>query len=196
MLILGSNGFSVPSHFQKIAELIDDRSGNMLIIPLASENSVSVGEAVKKRVVSVGFSEEKIFVFDESKPSALLDMKFDCIAVTEGNTFKLLHEVRKYHLDELIKQRVADGAVYLGFSAGACLACPSIEHIKCFEDNNHITNGDFTALGLIDKYVLCHYDNRGIPGIMACREVLGYGAELITVCENELIVLEQCGFAV
>ncbi len=147
------------------------------------------GEKEKNCAVLLDFKKESIYVFDDSKLDALLCMKFDYIAVLGGNTFKLLYYVKKYHLDSFIRQQVADGAVYLGFSAGAYLACRNIGYVKNFDDNNHITDGDFTALRLTDKYVLCHFDSRGIEEIKMCRTDIGMEFELITINETELILL-------
>lgn len=162
MLILGSCGFSYTQNRLKIGELIPDQSGKMLIIPLACMFGTETGEKEKNCAALLSFKRENIYVFDDSDPDALLGMKFDYIAVLGGNTFQLLYYVRKYYLDSFIKQQVADGAIYLGFSAGAYLACRNIEYVKNFDDNNHITDGEFAALGLTDKYVLCHFDSRGI----------------------------------
>lgn len=189
MLILGSFGFAYTDVRFKIGEIIKDKTGKMLIIPLACMFGTETGEREKNYASMIGFRKENIFVFDESKPSELLDMKFDYIAVLGGNTFKLLYGIRKYHLDDFIKKQVADGAVYMGFSAGACLACNNIEYVKNFDDNNHITDGDFTALGLTDKYVLCHFDLRGYNEIEMCRKYIGDEVELITIANNQLIVL-------
>lgn len=189
MLILGSYGFSYTQNRLKIGELIPDQSGKMLIIPLACMFGTETGEKEKNCAALLDFKKENIYVFDDSKPNALIGMKFDYIAVLGGNTFKLLYYVKKYHLDSFIRQQVADGAVYLGFSAGAYLVCGNIEYVKNFDDNNHITDGDFTALGLTDKYVLCHFDYKGIDEIKMCRAFLGDEPELLTINNDQFIVL-------
>ena len=190
MLILGSNGFSYTQIRQKIGEHIPDRSGNMLIIPLASMFEKETGQNEKDNAALLDFKEENIFVFDEVEPEEYLKRKYDYIVVLGGNTFKLLHGVRKYKLDRFIKQQVADGAIYIGFSAGAYLACRNEKKKKNFDDNNHITDGDFTALGLTDEYVLCHFDYRGIEEIKMCRLFLGDETKMITINEDQLIVLQ------
>ncbi|MBR6874490.1 MAG: Type 1 glutamine amidotransferase-like domain-containing protein [Ruminococcus sp.] len=191
MLILGSFGLSSKVNRQKLTELLPDRKGKMLIIPLASPYEAETGRKEKVYAAEAGFDPESIFIFDSSKPDALPGMRFDYISVPGGNTFKLLHLVKKFALDGFIRQQVAAGAVYLGFSAGAYLACPDVWYVHNFDDNNHITNGDFTALGLTDKYFLCHYDRRGIEEIMMCRRDLGFGPELITIKDEQLIVLGE-----
>ena len=189
MLILGSYGFSHTQVRLKINELIPDHTGNMLIVPLACMFEEETGQKEKNCAAMLGFKMENIFVFDKANPDAYMDKKYDYIAILGGNTFKLLYHVKKYHLDSFIKQQVAAGAVYLGFSAGACLACQDVEYVRNFDDNNHITDGDFTALGLTDKYVLCHFDYRGTEEIKMCRSYIGDEPELITIANDQLIIL-------
>lgn len=189
MLILGSYGFAYTSVRNKIGEIITDKSGKMLIIPLACMFGTETGENEKNYASMLGFKKENIYVFDEANYDELLDMKFDYIVVLGGNTFKLLYGIRKYNLDTFIREQVTDGAIYMGFSAGACIACNDIEYVKNFDDNNHIINGDFTALGLTDKYVLCHFDFRGYNEIEMCRKYIGNEAELITINNSQLVVI-------
>lgn len=189
MLILSSYGFVSTTMRQKIGNVIKDQSGKMLIIPLASPFGVETGEREKTGAYMLRFNKENICIFDEENPDEYSDMDFDYICVPGGNTFQLLHKVKKYHLDSFIKQQVKNGAVYMGFSAGAYLACPDIEYVTLLEDNNDITDGDFSALSLTDKYVLCHYDYRGLPYLQKCKEFLGKPAEIITLNNDEMIVL-------
>ena len=45
------------------------------------------------------------------------------------------------------------------------------------------------ALELTDKYVLCHFDDRGAEEIRMCRSFIGDEPELITINNDQLIVL-------
>lgn len=189
MLILSSNSFYSIAVRLKIKDVIKNKSGNMLIIPLACMLEEETGNKERDCAADAGFLKENIDIFNQNSPTEYLNKKYDYIVVLGGNTFKLLHYVKKYHLDVFIRKQVADGAVYLGFSAGAYLACPDIEYVRHFDDNNHITDDDYSALRLTDKYVLCHFDCRGNEEIRMCRIDIGMEHELITINENELIVL-------
>ena len=50
----------------------------------------------------------------------------DALFVGGGNTFCLLQQCRERGLLEQIRERVRAGIPYIGWSAGANLACPSI----------------------------------------------------------------------
>lgn len=190
MLILSSSGFSTTQVRLKIGEIIEDKSKNMLIIPLASTLGMETAERERNCAAMLGFKKENIYILDESKPDELLGMEFGYIAVLGGNTLRLLKKIREYHLDTFIKEQVSNGAIYLGFSAGAYLACDDIEYVKHFDYNDgFITDDNFHALGLTDKYVLCHFDYRGEKEIQLCRLHIGDEPELITLNNDQLIVI-------
>lgn len=79
------------------------------------------------------------------------------IVVGGGNTFNLLREVRSRGLLAPIAARVRSGdARYLGWSAGANLACPTV----CTTNDMPITDpGGFDAFGLIPYQINPHYTN-------------------------------------
>jgi dipeptidase E len=87
---------------------------------------------------------------------AELIRRSDMILVGGGNTFQLLAECRKHGLLEAIVTRVCEGALYMGWSAGANLACPTI----CTTNDMPIVDPQgFGALGLVDFQINPHYTN-------------------------------------
>lgn len=77
------------------------------------------------------------------------------IVVGGGNTFNLLRELRQRGLLTPIAQRVASGqAAYLGWSAGANLACLTI---KTTNDMPIVDPEGLDALGLVDFQINPHY---------------------------------------
>jgi len=87
--------------------------------------------------------------------------RFEMIIVGGGNTFQLLGMCRKRGLLEAIRAAVGTGAPYLGWSAGANLACPTI----CTTNDMPIVDPQgFDALGLVDFQINPHYTNALPPG--------------------------------
>ncbi|OZI33137.1 dipeptidase E [Bordetella genomosp. 1] len=83
------------------------------------------------------------------------------VIVGGGNTFNLLGELRRQGLLDVVAARVRAGTPYLGWSAGANLACPTI----CTTNDMPITDpGGFGALGLIPFQINPHYTNAHPPG--------------------------------
>jgi dipeptidase E len=80
----------------------------------------------------------------------------DVVMVGGGNSFHLLRECRDRGLLKPMSRRVRDGAPYIGWSAGANLACPTI---RTTNDMPIVETGGFDALGLIDFQINPHFTN-------------------------------------
>jgi dipeptidase E len=87
--------------------------------------------------------------------------KADRVVVSGGNTFQLLAEVRRRGLLEKIRNNVRTGMPYVGWSAGANLACPTI---KTTNDMPIVDPGGLDALGLVPFQINPHYSNAHPPG--------------------------------
>ena len=85
----------------------------------------------------------------------------DALVVGGGNTFLLLREVRRLGLLAAIRARVVAGAPYIGWSAGANLAGPTI---RTTNDMPVCDPGGLDALGLVPFQINPHYSNEVPPG--------------------------------
>jgi len=85
----------------------------------------------------------------------------DLVVVGGGNTFQLLKQCRERGLLNLIQEKVKGGTRYLGWSAGANLACPTI---KTTNDMPIVDPGSLDALGLVPFQINPHYLNVSLPG--------------------------------
>jgi dipeptidase E len=85
----------------------------------------------------------------------------DAIAVGGGNTWQLLRQVRSADLLSAIRQRVRAGVPYIGWSAGANLACPTIGTTN---DMPITDPHGMDALGLIGWQINPHYVHGNPPG--------------------------------
>jgi len=80
----------------------------------------------------------------------------DVVMVGGGNSFHLLKQCRDRGLLEPISRRVRDGAAYIGWSAGANLACPTI---RTTNDMPIVEPGSLDALGLVEFQINPHFTN-------------------------------------
>lgn len=80
----------------------------------------------------------------------------EVIMVGGGNTFNLLKCCRERGLLDPIRQAVAKGALYVGWSAGANLACPTI---RTTNDMPITDPGGFDALNLVPLQINPHFTN-------------------------------------
>jgi len=80
----------------------------------------------------------------------------EAVVVGGGNTFHLLRELRRQGLLPALRRRVAAGAPYIGWSAGANLAGPTI---RTTNDMPVCDPGGLDALGLVPFQINPHYTN-------------------------------------
>ena len=102
----------------------------------------------------------------------------DCIYVSGGNTFYLLQELKKTGTDELIKQHILAGKLYIGESAGAMITTSNIEYACLMDDSEkgkELTG--FEGLNVVDFSTVPHL--WCFPFEKATKEVISrYGESL------------------
>ena len=108
------------------------------------------------RLLEAGFSEENIAVFNYYDSEKFFGLSFDVVYVSGGNTFGTFERLKECNFTEEIMKLVKNGAVYIGGSAGAHIACPDFSHVSKYDENNTALT-DFKGLGLFDGYLICHF---------------------------------------
>ena len=98
---------------------------------------------------------------DPAKALASASENGQAIVVGGGNTFNLLHTLYKQQLLEPMKQAIAKGTPYIGWSAGSNICGQSI---KTTNDMPIIEPASFDALGVINCQLNPHYSNYAPPG--------------------------------
>lgn len=102
----------------------------------------------------------------------------DAIYLAGGNTFALLHHLRRSGLDRLLPGLLDDGLLYLGASAGAAVAGLDVEPLSLMDDPSEAPPLDSTrGLGLVDLVLLPHADGMlpPYPSSLVERIVSTYG---------------------
>ena len=86
------------------------------------------------------------------------------IHIEGGNTFYLLRALRKTGFDKFVLDWIAQGKPYVGSSAGAYVACPTIEAaLWDLKERDTFGVTDLTALGQVPFLLTVHYtDNEGV----------------------------------
>ncbi len=110
----------------------------------------------RKRFAAMGFS---VTGAHKTTPAAL--GTFDAIVVGGGNTWHLLAETRARGWLAPIRARVKAGVPYIGWSAGANLACPTI---RTTNDMPVVDPKGFGALDLVPFQVNPHYTEKTLKG--------------------------------
>jgi len=113
----------------------------------------------RQKMNTLGFSYTEIDIAgkNENELKKVLD-GYDIVLVDGGNTFYLLQAVRESGFENVIKNLIKQGVVYIGSSAGAYIACPSIVMATWSNrkfDRCSIT--EYTAMNLIPFLIKAHY---------------------------------------
>lgn len=135
---------------EQIRELIPEKS-RLLFVPFALQDRRAYATRALERLGQMGYSLTS--VHDVSNmPRAIVTA--DAIFVGGGNTFRLLKALYDHNLIEPIRNSVAGGTPYIGSSAGAIVAGPSLKTTK---DMPVVQPPSFDALGLVPFQISPHY---------------------------------------
>jgi dipeptidase E len=154
-LMLLSNSFSggrpALEHAIEALAILFRGARQVLFVPYASSDPDRYTEAM--RAVLATLDVRVSGAHDAADPVAAL-AQADAVFVGGGNAFRLLQAVQRNGLLRAMAERVNAGMPYLGVSAGANLACPTI---RTTNDMPIVQPASLTALGLISFQVNPHY---------------------------------------
>lgn len=157
-LLLLSNskteGFGYLDHAETVLrDFLGDRVQSVLFVPFAG---VRVSYAEYARLVGERFGRMgyQVISLHELDDPIQAVTQAQAIAVGGGNTFHLLHSLYQANVLDAIRQRVADGMPYVGWSAGSNIACPTI---KTTNDMPIVEPPSFAALELVPFQINPHY---------------------------------------
>ncbi len=136
-----------------LKSFIGDASKKLLFIPYAGVNVYWDGYAKKVSKYFEEFGYETISIYKQQDPVKAI-READSIMVGGGNTFHLVYHLHKNELIPLIRQAVLDGKPYIGWSAGANVACPTL----CTTNDMPIIQPEsFDTFNLVQFQINPHY---------------------------------------
>lgn len=123
----------------------------VVFVPFAAFDRGKYTQQARMRFHAMGF--ELTSVHDVSNPHRLVEQA-EALFVGGGNTFRLLKGLYDFDLLEPIRIAVEKGAPYIGSSAGAIVAGPSLRTTK---DMPVVQPSSFASLGIVDFQISPHY---------------------------------------
>ena len=116
-------------------------------------------ERHRQKMDELNFSYTEIDIAgkNEDELKKILD-GHDIVMVEGGNTFYLLKAVRESGFENVIKDLIKKGVVYIGSSAGSYITCPSI--ITATWSNRGFDRcgiADYSAMNLVPFLIKAHY---------------------------------------
>lgn len=164
-ILLTSQGLTTEAIKNKFFEIVGKTPDNISIafIPTAAYPTADKPwvHQTREEILKTGIKKLEDVDLKDYKEQELYKKlgQFDVIWVNGGNTFYLLHWVRKSGFDKVIKKLLEEGKVYVGLSAGSYIACPTIEMAgwKHVDEPKVVEIDDLTGLELVNFYVFVHY---------------------------------------
>jgi dipeptidase E len=144
---------------QAIKDFLGRIKDNILFIPYAGVTFSwdEYTDKVNEALAEIGIKVSGIHSFGNPVKSI---EKAEAILVGGGNSFNLLKELYKNDLIKAIQEKVHSGTPYIGWSAGANMACPTL---KTTNDMPVVEPPSFEALNLIPFQINPHYTEAVIP---------------------------------
>lgn len=124
---------------------------NILFVPFALYDRDAYASMAQERFQRMNYDLTSIHTLADI-PKAL--QRTDAIFIGGGNTFRLLKALYDFDLLHTIRRRVHEGMPYIGSSAGANVAGPTIKTTK---DMPIVQPSSFDSLGLVSFQISPHY---------------------------------------
>lgn len=129
-------------------------------VPFAQPEAEQDAYVERMAAVFGEFGCETIGLHKATDPNKVLD-DLDAVAIGGGNSFLLLRSLYRSGLMRTIGDRVKRGLPYLGWSAGANVACPTI---MTTNDMPIVEVPSMRAMHLVPFQINPHYTEATIPG--------------------------------
>ncbi len=153
-VLLGSGGFRTPERVATLTREMRAHFGDVrrvLFVPYALADHEAYIAMLMERGLDGGYELDGIH--RHADPRAAVRAA-EAIFVGGGNTFRLVTELYRWGLMEEIRAAVRSGLPYLGVSAGANVACPTL---KTTNDMPIVMPPSFETLGLVPFQLNPHY---------------------------------------
>lgn len=166
-----------------VQSVLPNLSGNTVTyIPTAAnvEDADGIVEAESQLLETLGLSVQVVDVAQETPEVIAKCLRTnDVIYIGGGNTFYLLQELKRSGADQVLREEIDKGKLYIGESAGAVIVCPDIGYCAEIDDPTlaPALNGDFTALGIVAFTLVPHIGN-AFMGAGAQNILEKYGSSL------------------
>lgn len=147
----GTNFFTWPK--PHVVDFLGEAIKDVCFIPFAA---VKFSFDYYEQIVSQAFQEmgHAVTSIHRANDKKKFVQQASCIVVGGGNTFALLNRIYEHDLLHAIREKVATGTPYIGWSAGANLACPTL---KTTNDMPVVMPPSFEALNLVPFQINPHY---------------------------------------
>ncbi len=177
------------------------KSKKILFVPTATnvDEYKKYIHLTKKVFEDSGYEVENfdISVFSEETAKEKLE-KAKILFVSGGNTFYLLQELKKKNLISYLKEKIEDGLLYIGESAGSVITAPNIEYAWVIDDKTLAKElNDYNGLNIVDFYIVPHFEEE--PFVEGSRKTVEMYKDLLDlklINNKEAVLIEDDDFKI
>ena len=145
----------------ELRDFLDGVSGDVLFLPYAGVTVPWDDYAARVRAALAAAGVARLVAAHEAADPVAAVRSAGAIVIGGGNTFHLLRHLYRAGLLDAIRERVAAGVPYVGWSAGSVVACPTI---RTTNDMPIVEPPSLRALSLVPFQINAHYNDFHPPG--------------------------------
>jgi dipeptidase E len=198
-LFLSSEGVPRPDLLKGLLGVGDERVRVALINnaqdPYPEEKSKERGVALADLFSTLGFEPVEVDLREyEGKTEELITILRTCklIWCSGGNSFWLRYVMKTSGFDQIIKDLLAEGIVYGGWSAGVVLIGPSLHPIELMDDPEKAREIIYEGLGLIEYFIWPHWDTEKYVHLQAeaAKQMAQLPYESVMLKDGEVLIVD------
>lgn len=152
----------------------------------------------RNKLVALGFKVKDFDIRDKSEGDIRKTLsQSDIIFVAGGNTFYLLQKAIESGFYKIIKEFISSDKIYIGSSAGSCIAGPDLAPIAPVDDPEKAKLDSTEAFGLVDFVVLPHHGNEKYDEIHE-RIIKEFKDKykIVTLTDDQMIVVSGRNYTI
>lgn len=163
-LFLTSAGLKAKAIQRELLKILPKPASKMklahVITASKAEENTGYVDRDRKEMKNMGFKVVDIDIEDKTEDELRKLLEYvDIIYVQGGNGFYLLKHVRVSGFENVVRELLERGVIYIGVSAGTYIACPTIEmHSWKGKERNRFGVIDLAAMNLVPFLVSVHYN--------------------------------------
>jgi dipeptidase E len=161
LLLISNSTLHGSGYLDHAASEISDFLGDVkrvLFVPFALHDVDKYAAQAGERFTKMGYQLDSIhttpLLTRGPRPSEKAVRETEAIFIGGGNTFRLLKALYDHDVLDAIRERVRDGMLYIGSSAGSNVAAPTI---RTTNDMPIVQPPSLDALGLVSFQINPHY---------------------------------------
>jgi dipeptidase E len=154
LLLISNSTNHGQGYLEHVLAEMDDFLGpvrRLVFVPFALKDRAGYGAQVRDRLAAIGLR-TAILTADEAGERMMRDA--EAVFAGGGNTFRLLKTLQDSGLLHILRERASAGMPFLGASAGANMAAPTI---RTTNDMPIVEPASFAAMGLVPFQINPHY---------------------------------------